>query len=183
MKTRRSITLAVALALATSLSGCLEFFGVDESEPMDVLMFVLGGASPAKKEKTTINESADLSFSGDMGGLSGTYDFDFYLDDENLLGNLSGTAKIKKGRFITITDKGSEDLFTIVRNVASQYAGGDVTITKAKGKLKGFQTPGGVDSTFTFSVKFKGTVDSGPMTGGVIKKGTLSAGSTFANFK
>jgi hypothetical protein len=188
-KNTKKAVIFLGLVLVGTSGGCSEWVR-SENQIMDVLLLMVGAGPTSKTPVEKIETEITVEVSGSVGGLDGTYDFDFNDPEGGTFGSIAGTTKVKDGKprqaelgRISITDKGSEDLISTLQSIAGKLVGGDVTITKAKGKIKGSQfiSPfsGDINSTFQFSSTFRGTVTSGPMLGATIKKGKIGAEDSF----
>lgn len=94
-------------------------------------------------------------------------------------GHYTGTQKIVNQRFATVKDPGSDALKAALTTLVGDVFGQTVTITKASAKVATHETPGGVQGVFKATLKFEGTVTSGPDTGKLIRKGKITLGDTF----
>lgn len=158
----------VVAALVAPLGACYpkEF---DQGNPLGGLMvifYLLGrtnqplkapGAKPTKVQ-------TPITITGTVGGLDGTYDL--ALDD---YGSFSGTASVKRQRFVTVVVNDTTELRDAVDAALTEQIGAAVTVTKAKARLKAFQTPGGVKVKFNGKITFQGTVDDGDDAGRSLK--------------
>ncbi|MCK6479581.1 MAG: hypothetical protein HUU06_05110 [Planctomycetaceae bacterium] len=177
---RRFVGLALVALLALPLAGCFPKTLL-QSVIFVVYYKLITTGSPYKAKASSSSTDVDVLVDAEVGGTSGTYDVTLYDNEsEDTFGTFTGETTLKKGRFITIKDNGSEGLLSTVENMVSKSLGGAaVSITKAKAKVTANQEPGGVAATFKATVKFTGTVDSGPSTGAKIKGGKITAGHTW----
>lgn len=180
----RNFGLAAALAGAIPLAGCFPKI-MNATNLMEVYFVLLGGDLPpaltvaATAPKTKIDTAINLHFSADVGGLDGTYDVTFDDGDGTTYGTFSGTTTVKRGRFITIKDDGSEGLLSMVNAIASTQAGGNITIEKARAKVSAYQTPGGVSVVYKGKITFKGVVADGPNAGRKLRAGKFALAGVY----
>ncbi|MCK6479580.1 MAG: hypothetical protein HUU06_05105 [Planctomycetaceae bacterium] len=175
---KRAACAALVAALALPFAGCGERT-LKEVGVLGFLMKVLAGdVTPDKGAKawkaTPYEETLDVQIDAEVGGLSGEYAVTLSEVEGGTFGTFSGTGVIKKGRFVTIKDNGTEGLKATVAAIASRVLDQDVTILKAKAKVTANQEPGAVAANWKATVKFSGTVDSGPQAGGKIKGGKIT---------
>jgi hypothetical protein len=172
---RRAITRSgLVLALAAGVGGCIPWAWQALQNPFLFLMYMTlyGGDLPydtvsAKPFKT----ATEVEVTGTVGGLDGAYDLTF------LGQTFTGTAKVKRQRFVTVNAKDSPELRAAVAAfVSSGIAGDEVTITRATGKIKAHQQPGGTQVVATAKFSFRGTIDTGEVAGRRIR-GTIRGGA------
>jgi hypothetical protein len=153
----------LVVALVAPLGACYpkEF---DQGNPLGGLMrifILLSGGNPWQQpnpqKNTKVTFEVPLVITGSVGGLDGTYNLDL-----NGYGTFSGTASVKRQRFVTLKVADSQEVRSAVDAALTEVMGANVSIGKAKGKLKAFQTPGGVKVKFSGTISFEGNVDDGP---------------------
>ena len=128
--TRRLLGLTLVLSLTLPLGGCIESV-LKETGPLGLILFVLGGGPSSAKagKKIKLMDKSDVEYSGQIGGLSGTYDID--LAD---YGTISGTADIK-GQFgakLKLKEQ-DESLAAVIEAAVLDRLGVDVDVTATKG--------------------------------------------------
>lgn len=177
---RRLVALGLVALIAVPLAGCFPK-SIYEIILFDMYYKLITTGSPYKAKASPVSTDVEVLVDAEVGGTSGTYDVTLYDNEtEDTFGTFTGETTLKKGRFITIKDNGSEGLLSTVENLVSKSLdGADVSITKAKAKVTANQEPGGVAATFKATVKFTGTVNSGPSSGAKIKGGKITAGHTW----
>ncbi len=174
---KRMLKCALVVALVVPLSGCFPKGMNYKLVRLYMIMRILYSGFPwgPAKGSTKIDTSVDVDITADVGGLDGTYDVTVSIPGEGDIGTFTGTGTVKGGRFVAIKDDGSQELLDIVDALAERVTGEDVTVTKAKAKVKAWQTPGGVEAGFKAKISWQGTIDSGPAAGKAIKGGKITA--------
>lgn len=171
---RRFLSIVLCLVLTLPMSGCLDMV-LRESGVLGLFMVLIsGGGGYSYKSVDKVESDVDVDIVADVGGLSGTYEVTLSDPGGGDFGTFTGTGTVKRGRFVTLKAKDTPELLATVEALAEKALGEQVTITRAKAKVKTWQAPGGVEAGFKAKVKFKGTVDSGPNAGGKIKKGKIT---------
>lgn len=180
----RRVAVAKVAAVAMLCSACVPVL-LSSSLPVEVKALFLGPAiiidilegqfDSAKRRNLT----ETLEITGEAGGLDGS--FDFTLSGEGgttTLGTFTGTAKVKRQRFVTVTINNTTDLKATVANLLRYYANdaAEFEVKKAKATIKSHQTPGGANKVFNGKITFTATVLEGPE-GAIGKRftGTFSA--------
>lgn len=159
---RTWIRLALVAALVAPLGGCFPKSWVALDPFLVQLRFLvfLAGGDPwideaTKTRKMTFEEQVEVT--GNVGGLDGTYDLTL-----GTYGAFSGTAKVKRQRFVTLKVADTPELRAAMDAALTDALGANVSVSKAKGKLKALQTPGGVKVKASGTLSFQGSVDDGP---------------------
>ncbi len=174
---RRVLGLVLVAAALLPLGGCIPG-GLLEAIEIAVYGYIRTSEGFYAKG-TPMEESITADVTADFGGLDGTYDITLDDPDGGTFGSFSGTGTVKRGRFVTLKDNESEELFSTVAAMLSKALGGEsVNLTKAKAKVTAYQTPGGVEKHFKLTISFAGTITSGPSAGNTVK-GKMSSEGQF----
>lgn len=170
MRGRPFALLAVA-GLLLPLGGCIPR-EIYQRNPLGALMRLLSGnISPYKaKVLSTVETTVDVDITASVGGLDGTYDITLDDPDGGTFGNFTGTATVKRGRFVSVKADEGEALFSAVAGIVGKALGGEtVSLSKVKAKVTANQEPGGVAANFKAKISFDGDVLTGPNTGNRVK--------------
>src|SRR5688572_2481501 len=170
---RRLVSVSLVCLTALSLTACINKI-LKEVGPLGYIFLffqgpVIADAKPAKAPKPVrVEGSVDVTMDAQIDGVpTGGYDITLTrTSDSVLLGRFTGTAKIKRQRFVKFTEKDSEELRTTIENILGSGEPGTVfDITKARAVVSAHQTPGGVNAVGKVKITFSGEVVEGEATG------------------
>ena len=167
---RRAWSLVLVGAVALPLGGCYQR-EIAQGNPLGWIMRILSGDFNFKsKTLSTVDTKVDVDLVASAGGLANpTYDITLNDPGGGTFGHFAGTAVIKRGRFVSLKDDSSADLFSTVTNIVQKALGETVTLDKVKAKVSAYQTPGGVEAHWKIAVSFSGGFNTGANAGKVIK--------------
>lgn len=162
---------AMAAALGITLTGCFpKSWLLAQPFLIYVELYIrfagleIAPYSDPQKASNKFRPETTVEVTGNAGGLDGTYDLQL-----GSFGHFTGSGKVKRGRFITIKAADTGELRAAVAAILSSQMNGDaVDVTKASGKIKAHQTPGGVKVVCSGKLTFRGAMATGPGAGRAI---------------
>jgi hypothetical protein len=163
-----------------TLGGCVIDDLIAQRNVLGLFTVIFGGVGGAKsataraKALPKLKESVEVLLTGQIGGLTGTYNLTL-----GKYGTFTGTATIGRDRkSATVKAADTPELRAVADAFVLDLHQVDIDVTSVSAKVTGRQTTGGVKKSWNGKIKFKGTVAAGPDTGRAVK-GTISSKGSF----